>query len=382
MSVLRASYNRWAFAKEWLHENIKGDIMIWIVAALLALCSMLVVYSATGPLAYQKGEEGYPALFLFKHAFVTILGLAFMWFLHRVNYTYFAKISRIALFISIPLLLMLKIPGLGVTEGGATRWLNLGLIKFQPSDFARLALVTNLAAMLANRQKIKYDNQIFGQMIIWVGIICGLLALSSFSTAVLLGVSCFLMLFAGRVPMGYLLAMVFLISTVGYVGLSLGQRKSTADGRLQRFWSGNEYQAQQGFIAIAHGKTFGTGVGLSHQRNYLTQGYSDFAYAIIIEEWGLIGGVFVLLLYLVLLVRGIRNIRQTNKPFGGLLSVGLTLSIVLQALMNMCVAVGIIPVTGQPLPILSMGGTSVVFTCISLGIILSVSRGEVDESNL
>jgi cell division protein FtsW len=374
-------FGRWDFAKEQLHETIKGDIAIWVVVVTLALCSMLVVYSATGTLAYQKGN-GYPEYFLLKHGFFTLVGLALIWYLHRVNYTYFSGISRVALFVSIPLLLMLKIPGLGVTEGGATRWLDLGLGRFQPSDFARLALITNLAAMLAKRQNKEYNNQIFFQMVIWVIVICGLLALSSFSTALLLGASCFLMLFVGLVPTRYLLVMVVAIVMAGSLGLMLGQRKATANGRIERFLSGNEYQARQGFVAIANGGTAGKGIGQSHQRNYLTQAYSDFAYAIIIEEYGLLGGVFVLVLYLILLVRGVQNIQQTKRPFGGLLSVGLTLSIVLQAVMNMCVNVGLIPVTGQPLPLLSMGGTSVIFTCIGLGIILSVSRGEVDESNL
>ncbi len=376
-----AIFYRWDLAKEWLRETIKGDIVIWTVVALLALCSMFVVYSATGTLAYQKGN-GYPEYFLMKHGFFTIVGLVMIWFLHRVNYTYFSGISRVALFFSIPLLLMLKIPGLGVTEGGATRWLDLGLGKFQPSDFARLALITNLAAMLAKRQNKEYNNRVFFQMVIWVIVICGLLALSSFSTALLLGASCGLMLFVGLVPVRYLFIMFIAIVIAGGLGLTLGQRKATANGRIERFFSGNEYQARQGFVAIANGGFLGKGVGQSHQRNYLTQAYSDFAYAIIIEEWGLLGGAFVLLLYLILLVRGVQNIQQTKRPFGGLLSVGLTLSIVLQALMNMCVNVGLIPVTGQPLPLLSMGGTSVIFTCIGIGIILSVSRGEVDESNL
>ena len=144
----------------------------------------------------------------------------------------------------------------------------------------------------------------------------------------------------------------------------------------------DEYQARQGFIAIANGGIKGQGIGQSHQRNYLTQAYSDFAFAIIVEEWGLIGGVFVLILYLVFLIRGIQNIRLTTRAFGGILSAGLTLSIVIQALMNMSVAVGLVPVTGQPLPLLSMGGTSVLFTCIAVGIILSISRGEADESSL
>ncbi len=375
---------RWSNAKEWLRYNLKGDVVIWTIAALLTLGSMLVVYSSTGSLAYQKGGSGYPEFFLFKHACFTALGLVIMWFVHRINYTYFVNLSRLALFISIPLLLMLTIPALRVTHNGASRWLNIPFIglEFQPADFARLALITNLAAMLAKRQKEKYDAQMFFKMIMWVGIICGLLALSSFSTAALTGVSCFLMLFVGRVPMKYLLIMIVAIGLVGATGLYLGQRWGTAKGRIERFMKNDEYQSRQSLIAIANGGIIGKGVGQSHQRNYLTQAYSDFVYAIIIEEWGLLGGVFVLILYLIFLIRGVQNIKHTTRAFGGLLSAGLTLSIVIQAIMNMAVAVGLMPVTGQPLPLLSMGGTSVLFTCVGMGIILSVSRGEADESRL
>jgi cell division protein FtsW len=243
--------------------------------------------------------------------------------------------------------------------------------------------------MLAKRQRIEYSWQIFNKMILWVGIICFLIALSSTSTAVLLGFACFLMLYVGRVPKKYLIAMLISIGLAGTLGLILGQRYDTAKKRVERFvYRENDKtkkgldQSDQGFIAIAHGGIIGQGLGNSHQRNYLTQAYSDFIYAIIIEEYGLIGGVFIVLLYAVLLMRGVQNINQTNRAFGGLLSAGLTLSIGLQAFTNMAVAVGIFPVTGQPLPLLSMGGTSVLFTCISLGIILSVSRGEADESNI
>lgn len=373
--------NHWQTAKDWLGQNLKGDVVIWIIVAILSLVSMLIVYSATGTLAYQRGG-GYPEVFLFKHIFFTGIGLFVMWWVHRINYTYFSRLSRAALLISIPLLILVKVAG--VTINGATRWLAIpgtGLT-VQPADFARLALIANLAAMLAKRQRVQYDWQIFGKMILWVGIICFFIALTSTSTAVLLGLSCFLMLYIGRVPTKYLVVMVVAIGLTGALGLIAGQRLETAQGRIERFLNKDEYQAKQGFIAIANGGTFGQGLGNSHQRNYLTQAYSDFIYAIIIEEYGLIGGILVMLLYAVLLMRGVQNINETNRAFGGLLSAGLTLSIGLQAFTNMAVAVGIFPVTGQPLPLLSMGGTSVLFTCISLGIILSVSRGEADESNI
>ncbi|AXE19467.1 cell division protein FtsW [Runella rosea] len=377
----RSLFGGWQNAKEWLRQNLKGDIVIWIIVALLSFTSMLIVYSATGTLAYQRGG-GYPESFLFKHAFFTGIGLLVMWAVHRINYTYFSRLSRAALLISIPLLILVKVAG--VTINGATRWLAIpgtGLT-FQPADFARLALIANLAAMLAKRQRVQYDWQIFGKMILWVGIICFFIALTSTSTAVLLGFSCFLMLYIGRVPGKYLAVMVVSIGIAGATGLVVGQRLDTAQGRIERFLKRDEYQAKQGFIAIANGGTLGQGLGKSHQRNYLTQAYSDFIYAIIIEEYGIIGGIIIMILYAILLVRGVQNINETNRAFGGLLSAGLMLSIGLQAFTNMAVAVGIFPVTGQPLPLLSMGGTSVLFTCISLGIVLSVSRGDIEETNL
>ncbi|MEZ4900447.1 MAG: FtsW/RodA/SpoVE family cell cycle protein [Spirosomataceae bacterium] len=389
-SNFQPSLNRWHHIKDWLGQNLQGDIVIWIIVAILSLISMLLVYSATGTFAYQRGG-GYPEVFLFKHLCYTAFGLFVLWVVHRINYVKFSRLSRFALLISIPLLLLVKVAG--VTLNGATRWLAIpgtGLT-FQPSDFARLALIANLAAMLAKRQRVQYDWPMFVRMISWVGIICFFIALTSTSTAILLGFSCLLMLFIGRVPLKYLMGMFVMIALTGALGLIAGQRYETAKGRLEKFWNKKETnkqgpvilgQSEQGFIAIANGGLFGQGPGKSHQRNYLSQAYSDFIYATIVEEYGLFGGVVILLLYALLLIRGIQNIGQTNRAFGGLLSAGLTLSIGLQAFTNMAVAVGIFPVTGQPLPLLSMGGTSILFTCISLGIILSVSRGEADESKL
>jgi len=389
-STLQRSLEGWHNIKAWLSRNLKGDIAIWVIVAILSLISMLLVYSATGTFAYQRGG-GYPEVYLLKHLGYIAFGLFVMWVVHRVNYVKFSRLSRFALLISIPLLLLVKVAG--VTLNGATRWLAIpGIgITFQPSDFARLALIANLAAMLAKRQRVQYDWQMFVKMISWVGIICFFIALTSTSTAVLLGFSCLLMLYIGRVPVKYLMAMFVVIALMGALGLVVGQRYETAKGRVEKFLHKNDKakqgtarlgQSEQGFIAIANGGTFGQGPGNSHQRNYLSQAYSDFIYATIIEEYGLLGGIVIMLLYATLLIRGIQNINQTNRAFGGLLSAGLTLSIGLQAFTNMAVAVGIFPVTGQPLPLLSMGGTSILFTCISLGIILSVSRGEADESNL
>jgi cell division protein FtsW len=190
-----------------------------------------------------------------------------------------------------------------------------------------------------------------------------------------------LLMFIGRVPMKYLVMLILVGSMAGGLGLMLGQRLQTTINRFESFFDSKEipFQAEQSYIAIATGGVVGKGPGKSDQRNFLPHSYSDFIYAIILEEYGLIGGVSVLFLYLALLYRGVVTTARSDRPFGGLLSAGLTFSLVLQAMINMGVAVGLGPITGQPLPLLSMGGTSLLFTGISLGIILSVSRGEVSD---
>lgn len=218
-------------------------------------------------------------------------------------------------------------------------------------------------------------------MLAWCGGICALIAMTNISTAVLLFATCMLLLFIGRVPVKYL-AMLFVVGVfAGLIAMKIGQRGATAMSRIESFLHPTEvpYQAQVANMAIATGGVFGNGPGASVQRNFLPEAYSDFAYAIIIEEYGLFGGVFVLFLYLVLLYRGMRVVANSDRAFGGLLSAGLTFAIVIQALVNIGVVVGLGPVTGQTLPLISMGGTSLLFTGLSLGIILSVSRGEQED---
>jgi cell division protein FtsW len=221
-------------------------------------------------------------------------------------------------------------------------------------------------------------------IIIAIGLICGLIAMANFSTAILLLMTCLLIMFIGRVPVKYL-AIVVLVGVLGLTTAGfIGQRGETLISRVEAFMHEDEipFQAEQSFIAIATGGVTGKGPGNSEQRNSLPHPYSDFIYAIIIEEYGMVGGFGVLFLYLALLYRGMRIVANSNKAFGGLLSAGLSFALVIQALVNMAVAVGLVPITGLPLPLLSMGGTSLVFTGISLGIILSVSRGDHQEETL
>ncbi|WP_206513047.1 FtsW/RodA/SpoVE family cell cycle protein [Larkinella soli] len=376
-------------AKAWLKDNLRGDYHIWGVVLFLSIMSVAVVYSATGTMAYQKLKS--TEHYLFKHGALVVLGLACMWIAHRVNYIYYARLSRFGMWLSVPLLLWAYFKGANLNE--ASRWITIPLINqtFQPSDLAKLALISNLAAMLAKRQYIRkeqYDPSMLVNMIGWIGIICACIVLSNTSTAALLGATCFLLMFIGRVPGKYLMIMVVVCLVLGSLALMLGQRSKTASNRITNFWETfhgrkpPEYQVEQSYIALAHGGIYGQGPGNSHQRNFLPHPYSDFIFAMIVEEYGLIGGVIIIAAYLYLLWRGMRAIQKANRAYGGLLSAGLTFSIVIQAMINMAVAVGLVPVTGQPLPLLSMGGTSLLFTGTAIGIIISVSRGEADESKI
>jgi cell division protein FtsW len=373
--------------RNWLRQNLKGDPVIWTIILMLSIISILVVYSATGTLAFKK-MGGDTEAYLRKHAALMLLSLVVMYLAHRIDYRYYARISRLLLLISIPLLLFSFFFGTKLND--ASRWITIPFIRqsFQPSDLAKLALIANLASMLAKRQQNIGDfKQSLVPVLAWVGVICGLIVLSNFSTGFLLLVTCLLVMYIGRVPVKYLGALVL----VGLLGISIalfaGQRWKTFVSRIDKYTETVfnpqspkvPFQAQQGYIAIATGGVTGKGVGKSEQRNILPHPYSDFIFAIIIEEYGLLGGLFVVFLYLALLYRSMLAVSRTDRAFGGLLSAGLSFSLVIQAFINMGVAVGLLPITGQPLPLLSMGGTSLIFTGLAIGIILSVSRGEIKE---
>lgn len=365
--------------KEWADKNLHGDKVIWAVVFALSLISILVVYSSIGTLAYKHSES--PERILFTHTSHLVVGLACMWFAHKVDYRYYSKLSKFALWISIPLLIYTF--KFGVTINDAARWISVPLVgSFQPSDFASLALIVNLASMLSKRQQNIDDiKESLIPILFWSGMICGLIALTNLSTAVLLLITCMLIMFIGRVPTKYLAMLVFVGALFGALAVKFGDRGETAKNRITNFIDGTElpFQAKHARIAVATGGVTGKGPGNSDQRNILPHPYSDFVYAIVIEEYGMIGGIVVLVLYLVLLHRGMKAAYNSERAFGGLLSAGLSFDIVCQAMVNMGVVVGLGPITGQPLPLISMGGTSMVFTGLSLGIILSVSRGEQDQ---
>lgn len=368
--------------KSWIDRNLKGDPMIWGIVILLAIISILVVYSATGSLAYKK-TGGNTEKYLIDHSMMVFMGLIVMWVAHKIPYKYYGLIGRFLLLVSVPLLLITYAFGSSVNE--ANRWLVIpGINKaFQPSDIAKLALIATLASLLAKRQKNIDDfKKAFLPMILVIGLVTMLIGFANMSTALLLFSTCLLLMFIGRVPAKFILTVILVGGVFLSASVFLGQRGGTFFSRIEKFASDDEipFQAEQSFIAISTGGLTGKGPGKSEQRNTLPHPYSDFIYAIIIEEYGLIGGATVLFLYLALLFRGMRIVANSTKPFGGLLSAGLSFALVLQAMVNMAVAVGLGPITGLPLPLLSMGGTSLIFTGFSVGIILSVSRGDHADS--
>lgn len=372
-----------------LTNYIKGDRVIWMVVLLLTIVSILVVYSSSNALAH-KSKGGNTEYFLIKHGLICLIGFVIMYAVHKVNYKIFSRLSQIGLFISVPLLIFTLLKG--VSAGEANRWLpipGIGLT-FQTSDFAKLALIVYVARVLTIKQDQLNDFKVILKSILLpVSIICALIFPANFSTAALIFLTCLLIMFVGRVPMkfiGIIVGSCLLVAVIGgsviYVKPDIMRRGATWKARIENFIDGDSqsnYQSEQAKIAVARGFPFGVGPGNSTQRNFLPQAASDFIFAIIIEEYGLIIGLGLLFLYLILFFRSIRILRQAEKTFGGLLAVGLSFSLVFQAMINMAVAVNLFPVTGQPLPLVSMGGTSIWFTSIAIGIILSVSRQVYDK---
>ena len=366
-----------------LGKHFKGDIIIWSIVLGLSILSILVVYSATQTIAYKQ-MEGDASVYLFRHARLVVLALVVMWIAHRIDYRYYARVSMIALYISVPLLIYAMFFGVRINE--ASRWITIPFINqtFQPSDLAKLALITHLATMLSRKQQdIENIQQTILPMLGWVSVICALIGYSNFSNAMMLFFTCMLVMFIGRVPVRYFLILVIVGSISIGAALTFGQRGRTAMNRIEAFLNADKqgFQMEQSYVAIAGGGITGKGPGQSDQRNYLPYPFSDFIYAIVVEEYGMIGAAAVLFMYLALLYRGMIIMARSNRAFGGILSAGLAFSLVVQAMTHMCVTVGLVPTTGLPLPLLSMGGTSLLFTGISLGVILSISRGDIVEEN-
>ncbi|HMU47230.1 MAG TPA: FtsW/RodA/SpoVE family cell cycle protein [Chitinophagaceae bacterium] len=390
---------------ENLLSKTKGDKVIWALVVLLTLVSLLAVYSATGSLAY-KNYKGNTEIYLFKQVAFILVGLMVIYFAHLVNYTFYSKVAQIAFLISIPLLVYTLFFGVRMNEG--SRWIRLPILNMtmQTSDLAKLSLFMFLARLLSKKQDVIKDfKKGFLPVITPVTIVCMLIAPANLSTALLLGASCLLLMFIGRVSTKHLLitvgialipVMILISAAVIRHGKeskqettvvaatkassSLLGRVDTWIGRMESFIYGSKesdndaYQVNQAKMAIAKGGVLGVGPGNSTTRDYLPQAYNDFIYAIIIEEYGLLGGVFIMFIYLVFLYRCIRIFKRCPYAFGAFLALGLSFTLAIQAVANMAVTVNLFPVTGVTLPLVSMGGTSFIFTCLAVGIILSVAR--------
>lgn len=376
--------------RQFLEKYFKGDRVIWMVIVIMFLMSVLAVYSASGSLVFKQQDIS-TSYYLFRHGLFLALGFLLVYIFHKIPYRYFSTISQWLYWIAIPLLLFTLL--FGVTRNEASRWLivpGIG-IEFQTSDFAKLALILYVARLLAENQKDQNSLKlIFKPIMIATAIICGLILPANFSTSILLFVTIFLLMIVGRVNGQYLLfsfsgAIAAVAILILFIMMSPGGgRTGTWKKRIESFVNsdeGDNYQAEQAKIAIASGGFFGKGPGNSTQRNFLPHPYSDFIFAIILEEYGFFGGISVLLLYLILLYRAGAIVKISTRTFPAFLTIGLTFNIVVQALINMSVAINLFPVTGQPLPLISMGGTSIIFSSISLGIILNISRKLDDTEN-
>ncbi len=368
--------------QQLIHKT-KGDRIIWGVVIVLSLVSLMAVYSATGSLAYRmhKANEFY----LVKQLGTLLAGLAIIYLAHRIKYTVYSQLAVLFFALSIPLLLYTLFFGTSLNEG--SRWITLpGVgITFQTSDLAKLALFMFLARQLSRMQN-DLDNlkRVALNIFLPVIVICGLIAMANLSTALMIAMSCGVLFFIGRIRTKHLFLLgataillfgiLFTVSKVTGFG-----RAGTWEKRIENFSSDDKddvpYQVLQAKIAIANGGVSGKGPGNSSQRNFLPHPYSDFIYSIIIEEYGLFfGGFGLIFLYLLFLWRSIILFRKCPFAFGAFLAVGLSFTLVFQAFLNMAVNVNLVPVTGLTLPLVSMGGSSIWFTCLAIGIILSVSR--------
>ena len=374
-----------------------GDKVIWAIVVLLTLMSLLAIYSSTGTLAYKMTKS--PESYLFKQIGLVAAGVIIIYIAHLVNYTFYSRVALLLYAISIPMLIYTLFFGTNLND--ANRWVKLPIINltFQTSDLAKLALFMYLSRKLSKKQDVIKDfKKGFIPLITPVFFICILIAPANLSTALLTGATSLILLFIGRVSIKHLALVVLVVAIplsilVGvanmYYDKTTGKSKPISElltkgrietwiKRVQNFMyaekESSSYQVQQSKIAIAKGDWAGLGPGNSQARNFLPHPYSDYIYSIIVEEYGLLGGIAVLMIYLLFLLRCIRIMKKCPYAFGAFLSLGLSFTLVIQAMANMAVNVNLFPVTGVTLPLISMGGSSFLFTCSAIGIILSVAK--------
>jgi len=375
--------------------NIKGDRMIWAIVALLAIFSFLPVYSAASNLAYTYGD-GQTFSYFIKHFVHLFLGFSIIYAIHRIPYRYFKGLSMVMFPVVLILLLVTLLQGTTIDGANASRWIRVPFVgfTFQTSTLAALVLMVFVARYLSKifEQEISFKSSI---MPLWLPVFVVLILIlpANFSTTAIIFTMVLALAFLGGYPLKYLAAIVgsgllvlsFFVLIAKAFPDAMPNRVDTWGSRISNFMddrdSEEDYQIEKAKIAIATGSLYGLGPGKSVQKNFLPQSSSDFIFAIIIEEYGLLGGLFLLILYLLLLFRIVVVAQKAETVFGKLLTIGVGLPIIFQALINMGVAVELFPVTGQTLPLISSGGTSIWVTCLGIGIILSVSAKREDIRN-
>src|SRR5690554_3752490 len=371
----------------------KGDKVIWTVFIILCVISLIEIFSATSTIVYRQQNQWGPIL---RHAMFLIGGVGVILLIHNIPYRFFSSLIFVLLG---AILLLILTPVIGVSVNNADRWISILGITIQPSEIAKISLMGTIAFLLSKQNGVN-DSILFKWMIGLMIVVCGIIAMDNLSTAVLLFGVCYLLMFIGNVKLirllkvagvgiGFVLLFILFLNIIPTSWTDSGplNRLGTWQNRITHFGQAREmseeeyftitdenYQVAHAKIAISNGGVFGVFPGNSTERDFLPQAYSDFIYAIIIEEMGLLGGMFVLLLYLVILIRGGIIARKTEKLFPKYLVMGSALMLSIQAFINMAVAVNLIPVTGQPLPLISRGGTSTLITCAYFGLILSADR--------
>lgn len=376
-----------------LKNLFKGDKIVWIIYLLLCLISIIEVFSASSTLTYKSGDHWGP---ITTHMLLLMTGTVVVIVAHNIPTRWFKAFNAL---LPLSWLMLIAVFVIGALTNGAKRWIDLGFFRFQPSEVAKMATIITTAYILSRLQEEDGANKRAFKYILWItGITCALIFTENLSTALLLAGSVVLLMFIGRVPfkqlgalvgvaIGFLLLCVTVIEKVPSqtwddIGL---HRMTTWQSRLDNYFNKEEIPAAKfdidkdaqiahANIAIASSHILGKGPGNSVQRDFLSQAFSDFIYAIIIEELGLVGGTCVALLYILLLTRIAKIVRKCDNAYFSLMIIGFGILIVLQAMFNMLVAVGIIPVTGQPLPMISKGGTSTLINSAYIGLILAVSR--------
>lgn len=372
-----------------LLQHIKGDKVLWSIAALLALFSFMPVYSASSNLAYLYGGDGDTFKYLIKHGLHLVLGFLILYGVHKIPYHYFKGLSIIMLPIAILLLIVTMAQGTTIGGANASRWIRVPIVgvSFQTSTLAAVVLLSYVARYLAKTVTKEYSFK-DTLLPLWLPVllVVGFILPANFSTAAIIFAMVIMLVFISGYPIKYLMVIfatgalfltLFVLAAKAFPD-AFPNRVDTWISRVESFSDNDEnakenYQIERAKIAIATGGVVGKGPGKSVQKNFLPQSSSDFIYAIIVEEFGLIGAVVIMFFYLLVLARLIIISHKCEDVFGKLLALGVGLPIVFQALINMAVAVKLFPVTGQTLPLISSGGTSIWMTCLALGIVISVS---------